>query len=123
MSNSFLRPCFSKIFFCNKKGQMNKIENRKSIFPGSRGVFIFCLCLFAMFLISNCAVNKNSKEKIVDRTGLQLWTDNCSRCHNVPGPGEYSDDEWDVIGAHMRVRAYLSEKEADNIIIFLKSIN
>jgi hypothetical protein len=123
MSSKFSHPLFSKIFFRFKKGNGNKNVSPKLISHGLRSVFIFCLFLFALILIPNCAVNKNPKENIKDRSGLQLWTDNCSRCHNVPGPGEYSDDEWEVIGAHMRVRAYLSEKEADNIIIFLKSIN
>ncbi len=76
-------------------------------------------------MISSCStVNRTNQESITaDNTGFLQWKNNCSRCHNIPSPAAYSDEQWDVIGAHMRVRAYLTGKETENIICFLKSIN
>lgn len=78
-----------------------------------------------ILLISGCAVKDNTQSTAGANkySGLKLWEQNCSRCHNSPSPASFSDAEWDVVGAHMRVRAYLTGKETDEIIKFLKSIN
>jgi hypothetical protein len=85
------------------------------------------LILTGMFLIiiSGCAVKDNVQDNASSHhySGLKLWEQNCSRCHNSPSPAFFSDAEWDVVGAHMRVRAYLTKKETDEIVKFLKSIN
>lgn len=70
-----------------------------------------------MIFSSSCAVS----EKINNKTGTQLWGENCGRCHNAPGPGEFSAANWDIIGMHMRVRAHLTETEEKKIIDYLKS--
>ena len=67
--------------------------------------------------ISSCAVSK----KVQDKTGTQLWGENCGRCHNAPGPGEFSSANWDIIGRHMRVRTNITETEEKKIIDYLKS--
>lgn len=83
-----------------------------------------CSLLFIL-LITGCAVKDNvqSNADVNKYSGLKLWEENCSRCHNSPSPASFSDSEWEVVGAHMRVRAYLTGKETDEIIKFLKSIN
>lgn len=53
--------------------------------------------------------------------GAQAWADNCSRCHNLRSPKEFSAQDWDVIVTHMRVRANLSGAEAKGIKAFLMS--
>lgn len=85
---------------------------------------LICSFLFIL-LIAGCAVKDSTQgEARVNQTsGLKLWEQNCSRCHNSPSPASFSDAEWDVVGAHMRVRAYLTGKETDEIVKFLKSIN
>jgi cytochrome c5 len=55
--------------------------------------------------------------------GAQLWGENCARCHNMRSPSIYSDAEWDVAMAHMRVRANLTADEYKKIQEFLKSSN
>lgn len=70
-----------------------------------------------IFMISSCAVS----QKVNDKTGTQLWGENCGRCHNAPGPGEFSSSNWDIIGRHMRVRANITESEEKKIIEYLKS--
>ena len=81
--------------------------------------------LILVIFISGCMLTKgkNDKNEVSNNSGLKLWEQNCSRCHNVPEPASLSDNDWDIVGAHMRVRAYLTEKEADEIIKFLQSIN
>ena len=68
-------------------------------------------------IISSCAVSK----KVENKTGTQLWGENCGRCHNAPGPGEFSAANWDIIGMHMRVRTNITETEERKIIDYLKS--
>ncbi len=84
----------------------------------------FALLILVVF-ISGCMMTKETQDetKLSSNPGLKLWEQNCSRCHNVPEPASLSDSEWDVAGAHMRVRAYLTGKEVDEIVNFLKSIN
>jgi hypothetical protein len=67
--------------------------------------------------ISSCEVSKH----VQDKNGTQLWAENCGRCHNAPGPGEFSNANWDIIGKHMRVRANITETEEKKIIEYLKS--
>lgn len=55
--------------------------------------------------------------------GAQLWADNCSRCHNVPPPERYSDDQWRAIVHHMRLRADLTGEEEREITKFLQASN
>lgn len=71
----------------------------------------------AAALFEGCFETKN----IADRSGAQLWAENCIRCHNAPAPGEFSNENWDIVGTHMQVRANLSGTEKDKIIAFLKN--
>jgi len=62
-------------------------------------------------------------ELIANKSGAQLWGENCSRCHNAPSPSDYSDNHWDVLINHMKVKAGLTEVETTKIVEFLKSAN
>ena len=68
-------------------------------------------------LISSCAVS----QKVQNKTGIQLWGENCGRCHNAPGPGEFSAANWEIIGRHMRIRTNITETEEKKIVDYLKS--
>lgn len=57
------------------------------------------------------------------KTGVQLWAENCSRCHNPRAIDSYSDAEWDVAMLHMRIRANLAAEDARAITEYLKSAN
>lgn len=59
----------------------------------------------------------------VGRTGAELWSEICSRCHNYRSPASLSDAQWDVAVHHMRVRANLTGEEQRKITEFLKSAN
>ena len=69
--------------------------------------------------MSSCSVSK----KVADKSGAQLWGENCNRCHNAPGPGEFNNDNWEIVGMHMQVRANLTQTDVTKIIDFLKSAN
>ncbi len=85
---------------------------------------IFLLAAFIgmagmVFLTSSCAVT----QAVADKTGAQLWGENCLRCHNSPSPADYSDAEWATIGMHMRIRNNLTKEETDKIVAFLQTGN
>jgi hypothetical protein len=55
------------------------------------------------------------------KSPVQLWSENCARCHNSRPTNEFSSAQWDVIVHHMRLRANLTGKEARDIVAFLQS--
>jgi hypothetical protein len=55
------------------------------------------------------------------KSGVQLWSENCARCHNMRPPDEFSGAQWDVIVHHMRLRANLTGAEARDIVTFLQA--
>ena len=55
--------------------------------------------------------------------GAQVWVNNCTRCHNMRNPADYSDQEWRLIVAHMRIRASLTGQEARDVLKFLQNSN
>lgn len=79
--------------------------------------FVLLAGLWTTLSIGGCAVS----QKVNDKTGTQLWGENCGRCHNPPGPGEFSAANWDIIGKHMRVRANITGTEEKKILDYLKS--
>ena len=58
--------------------------------------------------------------KVADKSGAQLWAENCQRCHNTPSANTFSHEQWVTIGMHMQTRAQLTDKERDKIISFLQ---
>lgn len=60
---------------------------------------------------------------IVEQTGVELWADNCQRCHNYRDPSIYTDAEWDVAMFHMRTRANLTASDYRKIRDFILSAN
>ena len=75
----------------------------------------------------NSDANKGDVQKMStassEKTGSELWSENCTRCHNARPPDQYSNAQWDVIVHHMRLRANLTGGEARKIAEFLKSAN
>ena len=77
------------------------------------------LVVFSVILMNSCYESK----KVADKSGAQLWAENCNRCHNAPAPGEFNNANWDIVGTHMQVRANFTKTEVDKVITFLKSTN
>ncbi len=69
-----------------------------------------------MVIINSCTAS----QKISTKTGAQLWSENCQRCHNTPSPSSFTPEQWETVGMHMQSRALLTEVEKNKIIEFLK---
>jgi hypothetical protein len=66
-------------------------------------------------LLNSCVESK----KVAAKSGVQLWAENCQRCHNTPSSTSFSHEQWITIGMHMQTRAQLTDKEKDKIVAFL----
>jgi hypothetical protein len=55
------------------------------------------------------------------KTGTQLWSENCTRCHYARPPGYYSGAQWTLVMHHMRSRANLTGEEERRILAFLQA--
>jgi len=80
--------------------------------------YIFCL-LIAIYDLFGC----KPSQAIAEKSSANLWSENCQRCHNLPAPTMYNDDQWKVIVTHMQVRANITKNEADKIMEFLQAGN
>jgi hypothetical protein len=61
-----------------------------------------------------------ASQVVSNKTGPQLWSENCQRCHNTPSPNSFSPDQWETIGLHMQSRALITDEERTKIVAFLK---
>ncbi len=77
------------------------------------GLVIFLIAQF----ISSCATTA----AVADKSGTQLWGENCQRCHNTTPSSAYSNRDLEVINMHMRIRANLTYEESRKILEFLQS--
>jgi hypothetical protein len=89
---------------------------KKSILISALAIIFITL---SSLLLNSCYVSR----KVANKSGAQLWGENCSRCHNAPGPGEFNNDNWEVVGMHMQVRTNITKTDMDKILDFLKSAN
>lgn len=81
---------------------------------------IFALLVAGLFFgLTSCSGNI----PIAQRSGAQLWGENCAHCHNMRSPETLNDEKWEVAATHMRTRANLTASETEKIISFLKSSN
>lgn len=87
----------------------------------------YVLLAGAALLVTACATavgtGPQAEAPRIQRSGSELWAQNCRRCHNFRSPSEYTDGEWDVVMFHMRVRANLTANEHELIRTFLKASN
>lgn len=80
---------------------------------------IYTLCTVMAMLINAC----KPSQAVSDKMGATLWSENCQRCHNLPPPTMYNDDQWKAIVTHMQVRANITKTEATKIMEFLQASN
>ena len=78
---------------------------------------LICFGALSLTSINGCIESKN----IAEKSGMKLWSENCSRCHNSPSSSAFSNEEWKTIGLHMQSRAILTKTETDKIITFLQN--
>lgn len=82
-------------------------------------VTVISLCLYTFVVLFNMSCVES--QKVAMKSGAQLWSENCMRCHNTPSPTTFSSEQWETIGMHMQSRALLTEKEKNKIVEFLQS--
>lgn len=58
--------------------------------------------------------------KVTDKSGSQLWSENCQRCHNTPPSSAFTNTQWEVINTHMKQRAMLTDDEYKKILDFMQ---
>jgi hypothetical protein len=76
-----------------------------------------------LFYLASYVSGCKSSQVVAMKTGAQLWGENCIRCHNVPSPSIYSDQQWDLVTTHMKVRGNLTAQETLKIKEFLQMAN
>ena len=69
---------------------------------------------------TSLVVDLPQDSSLVVSSGVQLWAQNCNRCHNMLTP---SSHHLDMTMLHMRIQASLTAKEYETILGFLKAAN
>jgi nitrate/TMAO reductase-like tetraheme cytochrome c subunit len=78
-------------------------------------IMIAGVVIIMSIIMNSCVESK----KVAAKSGAQLWSENCQRCHNTPSPVSFSHEQWITIGMHMQTRAQITDKERDKIVAFL----
>lgn len=107
----------------------------------NKTILYFVLLFITFLLVESCKTSQANTSKstvsvdeagananvntiaVEEKSGAQLWGENCVRCHNVPPPQAYSNGQWNVIGQHMRIRSNITQEKMEKIIAFIKSSN
>lgn len=89
----------------------------KNLFKNKLG-FIATLgfAVISGLTIASCVAS----QKVANKSGAQLWGENCQHCHNTPTPTSFSGEQWETIGMHMQTRALITEQERIKIVEFLQ---
>jgi len=85
----------------------------------SLGITVAIFCIFTS-LNTGCT---SAKEITSAKAGVQIWGENCMRCHSTPSPAAYNDVDWQTIGLHMRMRGNLTADETKKVVEFMQSAN
>ena len=84
---------------------------------------IINLIIIASIVSLAALFNSCQSPAVSAKLGVQIWGENCLRCHNTASPATLSDLEWDTAVMHMKVRANLTEEESRKVLEFLQSAN
>ena len=79
-------------------------------------IIILSLITAGLVFIQSCV-----STKVTDKSGTQLWSENCQRCHNTPPSSAFTNTQWEVINTHMKQRAMLTDTESKKILEFLQA--
>jgi hypothetical protein len=88
-----------------------------------RAFLMVCSIIVIVSFATACSTTGKNWVRHQDKTGAQLWAENCMRFHNFRSPASQSDDAWDVSMHHMRERGFLTAVEHEKILAFLKASN
>lgn len=91
----------------------------KKIISRIHGIRFF-LGMFGIGLIIAISACTTTSPIVKNASGAQLWAMKCQTCHNAPPPDQFNPQQWNVIIAHMKTYANLTQPEQDKIVAFLK---
>lgn len=83
----------------------------------NRKIIITATLLIAtiIVIIQSCV-----STKVTDKSGSQLWSENCQRCHNTPPSSAFTNTQWEIVNTHMKQRAMLTDEEYKKILDFMQ---
>lgn len=55
------------------------------------------------------------------RSGVEIWSQTCGRCHMIQPANRYTADQWESIMANMMILARMTDDEAAAVLEFLQS--
>lgn len=84
---------------------------------------IITVAIISIITLAAVSCSPERAAMLEGKPGVQLWGENCMRCHNTPSPADFNDTDWSTIEMHMRVRANLTTDESKKIFEFIKSAN
>tara|TARA_R110001592_G_scaffold3113_1_gene17413 strand:+ start:9190 stop:9807 length:618 start_codon:yes stop_codon:yes gene_type:complete len=88
-----------------------------SIYNNGKGIILSALLVVA----SQLSVALDYPEAGDFSQGGKVWSENCSRCHNMRNPTDLRDGITSIF--HMRVRAGLTGQETRDLLTFLRGVN
>ena len=95
---------------------------------GCRHTSVALMAVVALSLTGGCSTIPEGAAKteapvaeVDDKPGAQLWAENCTRCHNLRSPANFTPTQWSIVVHEMRVRAGLTGVEQRKILEFLKA--
>ncbi len=81
---------------------------------------IIIVAIFNNLLLITAMYSCQVSHKVISKSGVQLWAENCQRCHNTPSSASFSPEQWETIGMHMQTRSLITNEERNKIVEFLK---
>jgi mono/diheme cytochrome c family protein len=54
------------------------------------------------------------------RSGVEIWSQTCGRCHMIQPANRYTSDQWESIMANMMILARMTDDEAAAVLEFLQ---
>jgi mono/diheme cytochrome c family protein len=94
-----------------------KTQMKTKTFLAAIGMSLVAMVLFA----GRARAQEEAPVNMV--LGIQIWGQNCARCHNAPPPSAYRDEDWKIITHHMKIRANLTDPEIAAVLAYLQAVN
>ena len=79
------------------------------------------IIIFFLFATEGVIIQSCVSTKVADKSGTELWSENCQRCHNTPPSSSFTNTQWEVINSHMKQRAMLTDTESKKILEFMQA--
>ena len=95
---------------------------KKSIFTGAKALVLSVPILaLALLMGATTHLNSDNSKSSKEMSGVEIWANNCMRCHSLRDASTQTKAEWRVITQHMRLRGNLTGEESRKVLAFLES--